>query len=58
MRKSNKWDTTCDVLRLECRQRQLHQQERTKRRYEKVNEGYWETGISEVRQEKRNKSKD
>jgi hypothetical protein len=58
MRKSNKWDCTRDVLRSESRQRELSQHERSKRTCEKVNKRYWETGILESRQEKRNMTED
>ena len=56
LRKSNKWDCTSDVLKLESRQRELSQHERQKRAYEKEDEDYWQKGILEKRQQKRTKS--
>ena len=55
LRKSNKWDATSDVLRLESRQWQLRQHERNKRQYEKSNINYWTKDILQARQQKRNK---
>ena len=55
LRKSNKWDATSNVLRLESRQWQLRQHERNKRQYEKSNINYWTKDILQARQQKRNK---
>lgn len=56
-RKSNNWDSTSDVLKLESRQWKLHHHERTKRVYKKSNNVYWEEQIFESRQQKRKKTK-
>ncbi|CAB4030363.1 Hypothetical predicted protein [Paramuricea clavata] len=53
LRKSNKLDSTSDVLKLEFRQRQLREQERNKRTYEKVDGSYWESEIFKKRQKRR-----
>ena len=56
MKKSNKWDCTSDVLKLESRQRELCQHERQKRIYKKNDESYWETGILENRKRRNTRS--
>ncbi|CAB3983548.1 Hypothetical predicted protein [Paramuricea clavata] len=51
LRKSNKWDCTSDALTLESSQHECQ-----KKAYEKEDEDYWQKGILEKRQQKRNKS--
>lgn len=55
LRKSNKWDSAGDVLRLEQRQRELRDHEREAHSYVKRKESYWDGEIKKSRQ-KRNKS--
>ena len=45
LHKSNKRNPAADVLRLESRQWQLRERERSKRTYSKTNSAYWETEI-------------
>ena len=45
LRKSNKWDSTGDVLRFESRQWLLKQREREAREYNKRNLEYWDNDI-------------
>ena len=47
LRKSNKWDSACDVLRHEKRQWELQDCERKPRVYTQRNEMYWGSGIRE-----------
>jgi hypothetical protein len=58
LRKSNKWNSTKDVLKHESRLLELKDQERSKRGYTKHNDDYWEFGLAEQRQNKRRKSDD
>ena len=51
--KSNKWDAARDVLQLEGRQQALHHCEREKRKYEKQNSEYYNSGIVDSRKEKK-----
>lgn len=44
-RKSNKWGSTGDILRLEIRQWSLKEHERQRREYKKKDAAYWEEGI-------------
>ena len=53
LRKSNKWDSACDVLRHEKRQWELQDWERKPRGYTQRNEMYWESGIRESRQKRK-----
>ena len=55
LRKSNKWDGAGDVLKLESRQWELRNQERTKRTYNKQNTQYWEHELGEERKKKENR---
>ena len=57
LRKSNKMDGPGDVLKLESRQWELKNRERTKREYNKQNDMYWEHELIESRQNKRKKFK-
>ena len=50
--KSNKWDAARDVLQLEARQQALNHCERKKRKYEKQNSEYWDTGIVDSRKKR------
>ena len=45
LRKSNKWDSVGDVLRMEQRQWELQDHERKARDYDKTNERYWKDEI-------------
>jgi hypothetical protein len=45
LRKSNKWDSTADILRVESRQWSLREHKRKRRKYKKKNAVYWEEGI-------------
>ena len=56
LHKSNKWDAATDVLRLESRQWELRDSERSKRPYSKKNTTYWEKELGEARRNKRHKS--
>ena len=58
LRKSNKWNSTKDVLKHESRLWELKDQERSKRGYTKHNDDYWKFGLAEQRQNKRIKSDD
>lgn len=49
LRKSNKWDSTGDVLRFESRQWLLKYRERQTREYEKRNMEYWDNEIKTKR---------
>lgn len=51
--KSNKWDAARDVLQLEGRQQALHHCEREKRKYEKQNNEYWNSGIVDSRKKRK-----
>lgn len=51
--KSNKWDAARDVLQLEARQQALHHCEREKRKYEKQNDEYWNSGIVDSRKKRK-----
>ena len=53
LRKSNKLEEAGDVLKLESRQLELRNQERTKRTYKKQNTQYWEHELGEERKKKR-----
>ena len=53
LRKSNKWDGAGDVLKLESRQLEIRNQERTKRTHKKQNTQYWEHEHGEERKKKR-----
>ena len=53
LRKSNKWDSTSDVLRHEKRQWELQDCERRPRGYIPKNDMYWESGIRESRQKRK-----
>ena len=55
LNKSQKWDSTGDILRLESRQWELRNQERQKRTYEKRNYEYWEQEIHLARKGKSRK---
>jgi hypothetical protein len=55
LQKSNKRDTTGDVLRLESRQWELKNHERSKRAYGKKNLHYWDCKVFEDRKNKRRK---
>jgi hypothetical protein len=57
LRKSNKMDGPGDVLKLESRQWELKNRERTKREYNKQNDMYWEHELIESRQNKRKSKK-
>lgn len=52
LRKSNKWDSAGDILRIESRQWNLREHERSRRAYNKRNAGYWEKEIKEKRKRK------
>lgn len=56
LRKSNKWNSTEDVLKHEARLWELRDRERTKRVYNKVNMDYWEYNLPQARKNKRQKS--
>ena len=58
LRKSNKWNSTEDVLKHESRLWALRERERTKRDYIKDNDIYWEHDISTQRKTKRQKATD
>lgn len=58
LRKSNKWNSTEDVLKHEYRLWELKEQERPKRVYTKHNNDYWDFALTEQRQNKRRKSDD
>lgn len=47
--RSNKWDGARDVLLLEARQMALQHVERTKRKYDKCNDEYWEEEVVQKR---------
>ena len=51
LRKSNKWDSIGDILRLESRQWHLKHRERKPRSYSKRKTAYWEEGIYKRRKE-------
>ena len=51
--KSNKWDAARDVLQLEGRQQALHHCEREKRKYEKQNSEYYNSGIVDSRKKRK-----
>ena len=55
--KSNKWDAARDILQHEYRQTVLKDNERSKRKYEKKDEEYWENGIVESRKKRVHSSK-
>ena len=48
LRKSNNWDFPTDILRLESRQWELQESERSKRSYTKKNSTYWEEDLRET----------
>lgn len=52
LHKSNKWDSTGDILKLESRQWELKNQERSKRPYDKKNNQYWDIELREARKGK------
>ncbi|CAB4017492.1 transient receptor potential cation channel subfamily M member 6-like [Paramuricea clavata] len=56
LRKSNKWNSTEDVLKHDARLWELRDRERTKRVYNKVNMDYWEYSLHQARKNKRQKS--
>ena len=53
LRKSNKWESACNVLRHEKRQWELQYCERKPRDYAPKNEMYLESGIRESRQKRK-----
>ena len=53
LHKSNKWDATSDVLKVEARQWAPHKSEREKGPYNKSNTEYWEKDLLEAWSEKR-----
>ena len=53
LRKSNKWDLACNVLRHEKRQWELQDCKRKPRGYAPKNDMYWESGIRESRQKRK-----
>ena len=53
LRKSNKWNATADVLKVEARKWALRETERPKRPYKKANDNYWGNELLEVRKKKR-----
>ena len=55
VRKSKNWDAPTDILRLESRQWELRESERSKRSYTKKNSTYWEEDLRETRRNKRQK---
>ena len=55
LHKSNKFYSTGDILRLESRQWELKNQERSKRTYEKRNYHYWEHELHLARKDKSRK---
>ncbi|CAB3982422.1 Hypothetical predicted protein [Paramuricea clavata] len=55
LHKSNKFDSTGDILKLESRQWELKNQERSKRTYEKRNDHYWEHELHLARKDKSRK---
>ena len=57
LHKCNKWGAATDVLRLESRQWELRDSERSKRPYSKKKTTYWEKELGEVSRKKRHKSK-
>ena len=57
LRKSNKWDAPADILKLEARQWNLRDSERSKRTYTKRQSSYWEHDLRETRKSKRLKKK-
>ena len=48
LRKSNKWDSTKDILEHETRLWKLRDRERTKRVYNKENMEYWEHNLNNI----------
>lgn len=52
-RKSNKWDSTKDILLTECRQWDLKERERQKNVYTKRKLEYWSKEINKSRKERR-----
>ena len=46
---SNKWDAAYDMLKIEHRVTVLGSLKRTKRKYDKIDQHYWESGIREDR---------
>ena len=56
LRKSNNWDAPTDILRLESRQWELRESERSKRSYTKKNSSYWEEDLRETRKNKGQKN--
>lgn len=56
LRKSNKWDSTKDILKHETRLWELRDQDREKRVYNKENMEYWERDLPEMRKNKRQRS--
>ena len=57
LRKSNKWNAPADILKLESRQWNLRDSERSKRTYTKRKTSYWEHDLRETRKSKRLKEK-
>ena len=53
LRKSNKWDSVGDVLKVEHRQWELRMREREARKYEKKNDKYWTEEIKVARKKRR-----
>ena len=53
LRKSNNWDAPADILKLESRQWNLRDSERSKRTYTKRKSSYWEHDLRETRKSKR-----
>lgn len=55
LHKSNKRTPAADILQLEFRQWQLCERERSKRKYTKKHDAYWETEIKEKRRKESEK---
>lgn len=55
LHKSNKRTPAADILQLEFRQWQLRERERSKRKYTKKHDAYWETEIKEKRRKESEK---
>lgn len=56
LKKSNNCDAPTDILRLESRQWELRESERSKRSYTKKKFTYWEGDLRETRKNKRQKN--
>ena len=56
LKKSNNWDAPTDILRVESRQWELREHERSKRSYTKKNFTYWGEDLKETRKNKRHKN--